>query len=470
MRFWASLFFVSAIVLTVYDLGGMPGFHVDEAWAALRALEVAETGQFKVRGMTSYAGGLHSGLLALWLQLFGSEPAAVRAFTLAANFVAAALLLILIRRHWGERTALYTGLFLFSACFFPIFGRLATESFALNPLLALSACALLFLPERPRLRTDFFAGLVIGLGLWNHLLFVTVPLSLLGAGLASEGPLRFIRAHRKRIAAVIGGALVVFAPLALPPLLEIRPGHAILIHAIEKVPGRILNVFPLLARAWSGDHLFVHYTGSPAAVALLPILALLLSCGYAGYLAWRGDRKARFALTLLLLLCGTAAYIVPLLSDRYVLLPLWCVPLLLAIGATGLETRFNRRLGVSLLAVALAAYATVRTVRNFHAEFRQTGGIGTRFVSYDFVESSEPYVRTDGLYEALIAEPSLPIRVQYSIMLPLKYYDRDRKLLRWWPEGNVLRNDFRELHYRLDFEGQGEPIAGSEFRILRHRP
>lgn len=162
-------------------LATIPGLHGDEAWGGLRANEILH-GARPMVGMNGYTGPLHQYLVAFLFQLFGCKVAVLRSLTGITTLFSIFLYYGVIKRCFNQAMAALSALVLVSLPFFMAYGRIAHEVFALNPILALAAAWLLLESGRERFRKQWalpwLAGICLGLGTWNHLIFASVPLAL----------------------------------------------------------------------------------------------------------------------------------------------------------------------------------------------------------------------------------------------------------------------------------------------------
>ncbi|MFA6092519.1 MAG: hypothetical protein WCU88_03550 [Elusimicrobiota bacterium] len=162
-------------------LADFPGLHGDEAWVGIYAKRLLAHGLVSPHEMNAYTGPLYGWLLA---RVFSWMRADVFALRLPGTLFNAAAVALMARHLWksfGPSAALaWTGLLLASPLFL-LKGRVAWEVYALQPLLL----ALLF-PLLWRMledgRTSFLraAGFLAlcQIGVLNHFIFISVPLSL----------------------------------------------------------------------------------------------------------------------------------------------------------------------------------------------------------------------------------------------------------------------------------------------------
>jgi 4-amino-4-deoxy-L-arabinose transferase-like glycosyltransferase len=207
-----------ALVLLLPFLESVPGLHGDEAWVGLRVHALSE-GYHTVYGMTPYTGSVHQYLMLPWMQLFGYRVWVLRAFTAVTSVLSVLLYFLVTRRCFDARTAGIAALLLVSMPFFTLYGRTATENFALNPVCALAGCwFILQARDRTggaRLAFGVAAGIVLGLATWSHFVFLPVPAVL---GIFALARLRLQLFRSPVFLAVAAGFLLALAPRLIAQL------------------------------------------------------------------------------------------------------------------------------------------------------------------------------------------------------------------------------------------------------------
>lgn len=234
--------------------------------------------------------------MAGWFDVFGTSELALRAPSLLASALSAALLLLFVRRFFGAEAAVTASLLYLVS---PAQTTYATEgrAFALVGVLCLASFqAYLSLFERPRPRTALALGLVNAAGLWAH---YTVAFAWLAQALCSP-LLGCRRGARWALALYVAGqalALALFAPLARHVLANMPDVQS------SWLPPPDLAMLAKVAR---------DLAGSRAALRA----GLLLLAGFAAWRAYRSRRAADHAASqadrrLLVVACWA---VVPLLA------------------------------------------------------------------------------------------------------------------------------------------------------------
>jgi len=463
-------------------LGTLPGLHGDEAWVGLRAHDILH-GARPMLGMNGYTGPLHQYLVALLFHFFGCNVAALRVVTGITALFSIVLYYGAIKRCFDPILAALSTLLLVSLPFFTAYGRIAHEVFALNPVLALAAIWLLLETGgetlRKRLAFPCLAGICLGLGTWNHLIFASVPLALFAAALFRHRASLF----RGVVFYAVGyGFLVALCPRLLWQFTN--PGQAETMTLAEFDFSVFLGAFfqrlwewpGLLAQVAHGDILFKRCAGQvpfPTPNFIWPLL--LAGIGLSARRAWLNREKARsveaatlvFALALFL----STAFLCPATAVRYFLLPLYLVPLFLAypfriflrpFGSVGESSSgpaaagqsspqapssslfpsfpsvqehrrgrlarllFSRGSSLLLLGILLL-FQLSRTCLNYFVSQPPSQARSATVLFDRQVETGNHFARTDRLYQRLVQRGAKRIYAEFFIALPLQFYNLGSK-------------------------------------------
>ena len=419
-------------------LGSAPGLHGDEAWVGLRALDVLN-GARPLTGMNDYTGPLHQYLIAPFVKIFGASTSALRFPGAALSLVGVLLYFRVMRRLFDARVAGWATLFLVTLPFFALFHRIANEVFILNPVLALGSLDLLLFAEtrapRERRGLHLLAGVLLGLGLWNHLIFASWIFAL-GAVLVWEK-----RSQSWKSPAplwVVAGALVALLPRLIHQLGRGRAfehGLALpILHRLAEWPVAFAEVL-------HGDFLFRRFTGELRAptfnyTALALVVALAVTITAARKTAARSPRRLLvfgFALALATVLVS------PAIADRYFLLPLYLVPALLAL-LVDVARGVRARVAVSIVATLFIVAGAARLIVNFFVPFAETGGRNSMIFFGGYTETSNHYVDSRALAERLVALRARRICAEFLLATPLQYLLHDQTAMNVsWDEHDCLR-------------------------------
>ena len=150
-----------AALALFYNLGVFPALSGDEAWIGMFATRVLKRGLYTPHEMNTYTGALYALGLAGVFKLAGVGVAQLRFIGAAANTAALGL-----GGRWLPLLAL-------GSVYYMTKSRLAWEVYALQPLL-IGGCWWAL----TRKRSALFVALVV-LGVQNHFIFISIPLSLI---------------------------------------------------------------------------------------------------------------------------------------------------------------------------------------------------------------------------------------------------------------------------------------------------
>jgi len=162
-------------------LGSAPPQHGDEAWIGLFALHLRDTGLDTPHGMNTYTSPLYAWLLAQVFRITSPNQLSLRLPGTGANLCAAVFMALHLGRRFGGRPALIWLLFLTATPMFLLKSRIAWDVYALQYLLMTAVLILLArLIDGARHSWTHVAALllVIDVGVLNHFIFLSVPLSL----------------------------------------------------------------------------------------------------------------------------------------------------------------------------------------------------------------------------------------------------------------------------------------------------
>jgi len=431
---WLALSLGLAALLLIPFLGTIPGLHGDEAWAGVRAHEIVD-GMRPMVGMTSYTGAMYQYLLVPGMAAFGFNVTILRAFTVATSLICVVLYYVMARRLFDRAIAGVATLVLVSMPSFTAYGRVAYEVFALNPILAIGAIVLL-LEGNPcsrwvRMILLSLSGICLGLGTWNHIIFVSVPISLLAVAVYRCG--RSVFRNTGLYVVVYGFCLVMFPRLYFQ-IASANQNEAVHLHwnlpmFFHELLQRFWEWPGLFMRIINGDPIYRRFAGEVRFHSPNLIWPVLLS-GIILYLKKQGRRWSAtgrqiifFAASLFL----TTLIICPANSDRYFLLVLYVVPLLLACAFREIfQLRALRRVWPVVLCAFISIQLT-RTLCNYFASQIKSHGKTSEYRFGSQLETSSNFIRTDELYEQLVSLGAKRVYAEFFIAMPLRFYDLEGK-------------------------------------------
>jgi len=420
-----TLAMVLAAAFLFPKLNDIPGLNADEAWFGLRARAIA-AGDRPLCGLNFYTGALYPYVLALFLETFGYSVGVMRLLSAVAGLASLGLYWLVLRRLFGRVTAACAALLLASSPWFIMQGRVATEHFALNPLLALAAVYSMLRAYDARGRTRLIwagiAAVMFGFGVWNHIIMVAV---------VAVGVLLIwltVKDRRARAlmlgSAGVGGALGIIihvwcARAGFPG------GWFALSYAVFAGFLSRLTEWPyLFLTLIQGDILFRRYAGG--VLLTIPLYSAALFIGAVIVVA-RRSMAAGTSHRYVLIACA-ALFLATLSissgnSDRYFLLPLYGVPVILALSFS--EVIQNKRMrvyGWAALGIFIALNI-VRITRNYYVGFEALKGQPAYYSMGSKPETTHHLVRSRKLYDILTAVGAQRVVTNFMIGMPLKFYD-----------------------------------------------
>jgi hypothetical protein len=166
----------AAAASVLVGLGRLPALTSDEAWVGLFAASQNILGLFSPHEMNTYTGPLYGFLLSKIMLVLGTDVAALRTFGAVANAAAFLLLVGNLRRRVGTEAAAWGGALLAASAYLLLKSRLAWDVYALQPLLL--SVTLVLLDEPPTAARALLFCAVTLIGVQNHFIYLSIPLSL----------------------------------------------------------------------------------------------------------------------------------------------------------------------------------------------------------------------------------------------------------------------------------------------------
>ncbi len=234
---------------TVHGISGESAFF---AWRAELILE----GAWPFQGMNTRVGPLWDYLLTLPTALFGPTAWGLRATAAATNLLALVFCYRVLLRETGKPTALAACLMLAVLPALVMFTRMPVEFMALGPLFFFLGLDLFSLARR-RPPLAVAGGLVWGLGMFNHSVFIVFP-ACLGLAALIVSRLRVLKSP------IPWGAALGFGLAMLPRFIE-RLLHPHLQDAMSFFdPGRLREFWGFAStylRVLDGEVVYKLFTG-----------------------------------------------------------------------------------------------------------------------------------------------------------------------------------------------------------------
>jgi hypothetical protein len=335
----------------------------------------------------------------------------------------------LAKRLFGRTIGCLAALVLVCLPAFAAYGRVAFEVFALNPLLALLAILLILKSESRTLPIKGFllcvSGVCLGLGTWNHIIFLSVPVGLLTVAFHQK---RFRLFLDQGFYSVCGGMLVALAPRFYYALNH--GGHlASQSGSFHDVCQRFSEWPAMLVGIIDGNLIYQRFSGE-VALRLPGVVLLVFAVGTLLYFrrkGWSWSLRAKQVIIFSVFLYFTTVLICPYNADRYFLLILYVVPLFVALAFREVFRIGCLRQFWPIVVLAFALIELARTGDNYFASQHNSHGRGSTFRLGSNEETSNHFIRSDELYERLVALPARHIYAEFFIAEPLQFYDLEKR-------------------------------------------
>ncbi|WP_343557481.1 hypothetical protein [Sphingobacterium sp.] len=165
-----------------FKLTMFPGLHADEAWFGIRANEINIDGTFRWHGMNHYTGAFQEMLSAASFKIAGKGIFQLRAAGLLCNIIALIFLLRSLRTLIPNRwITIYFILLLAQSIVWLVYPRIAWEVTSLTLLFfSLSFWSTLHILKGSNSIYCLFSFFCVHLiGSYNHIIFASIPLSIL---------------------------------------------------------------------------------------------------------------------------------------------------------------------------------------------------------------------------------------------------------------------------------------------------
>lgn len=390
-----ALFVVFAAVNVAY-LTSIPSLMGDEAHEGDNVYEILDTKQLTVLGERSYIGVLIDYIRIPFVFLFGYTTVALRSVMLLASLLFFGISAYLLRRVMGEEGSLIPLVFL---SFSPIYLTQQRLGWAIT-LLPLFAVAFIFLLQSSWNNKYLLAGVIGGLGLANHLLFLPSLIAILAIALLANirTPREYLRAWPLLIGFIAGFGMQ-FAILQLYP--DDQGSQKVI---AETFMTRIQAFPSLVPEIISGSSYIASYTGQELSPVLKMTILLVLSVLALVALILPRYRNLSWVILLALVVhLFVLLRIVDRFSLRYFTVFVLGFWLLAGIGFETIVAAIRKRTmpiahGITVLVCMLLVGWWVAAVI---VPYRVTGGATTVFSLGNRTDSAAALVDTSELFQCL---------------------------------------------------------------------
>lgn len=379
-----SLFIFFFIVNTLY-LHRVPGLMGDEGSEGENIFQILDTKEFTVQGERSYIGPLIDYIRIPFILLFGYTPLSLRIVVVIFSLATFWLGWYVFRRLWGDIPALFALVFF---TFSPIYLTQQRIGWAIT-LFPFFGLLILFLAQTSLSRKWLFVGLVAGIGLANHIVFlptlvaigVTGSIALIIHALQSRSvEKRNPQTQIKTIIYSVIESLVGFAAgfgtqLAVLILKTEDQGNPEVV--AELFSQRLSDLLPALPLYLSGSSYVARYTGAEFSNSLVQLITGALIVGVVLALVFLWKRKGVWLWLLgILIHIPALIYMVDRFTLRYFVVLTLAIWIMAGVGYGAVVQKLLQHrpviVGIKALGVAilLMAWTTVTVL----LPFLRTGG------------------------------------------------------------------------------------------------
>lgn len=455
LRAVIAILLLGAVLRLLY-LYNVPGLHHDEARIGIGVHEMLADHVLVPR-----VGSDHSGLFPFYFTLpffwlFGETVFALRLPIVIFGLLTIFYAYLLGSRLFDKRTGLVAAL-LFAVWPWAVISSRIADGVQTTLPFFLVAGLFYYFAARPRWANRFLSGLILGLGVASHTIFVVVPTAV-GIYVICREKFQALRQRDAR--RLLAAWLIGLIPGGILTLVNLNvftshPSLAFSVYAgvNTNLPIDLLRSLPYFFRMIDGDLFFLRTAGYPL-VYVLPINSFIFLCALAYVFLRKRDnhqwsRHYRIFAILLGITYVLIVHFVKWLALSYFLVPLSLATLLTAIYL-GKQIKGRRLMAALLIVVVLANIFYISV--NYFWNFRRTRGQTNFFWLGGFYENSHHFVDTSKLYRRLA---KMDIRRIYApdhfISVPLSFYNLSEEKLIIQNQLDPTWNEFWLVMYRTQW-------------------
>ncbi len=389
-----GLFVFFLLANTIY-LNDIPGLMGDEGSEGQNVYELLTARKITVQGERSYIGVWIDFVRTPFVSVLGYSALALRIPVLLSSIVVFWVTFFVIRKIFGESSALFGVVFL---TFSPVFLTEQRMGWAIS-LLPMFACLMIYFSVQNKKWSPILLGLAAGLGLNTHIIFMATLLAILAIMVPYSVYILLRNFTKDRLKHLVestimfaiafwSGFSVQFANLVLFSNDQGNPAESVS-HFWDRLQALPTFIFPVL----SGSVFMARYTGELLAENISTVIVyILMACVILG-IAISKKRKYLFVWLLGLviqIICLT--YIIEYFALRYFVVFALGFWLLAGVSLGSIFDRFSFRKASYIGSALLSFYLVYFSFVNVFMPFSITGG-STK--TYDFgtrTESSEALV------------------------------------------------------------------------------
>ncbi len=428
-----AILLLGAVLRLVY-LYNVPGLHHDEVRIGLGVHDMLERDVLVPRIHTEHSGFFPFYFTLPFFLLFGETVFALRLPIVLFGLLTVFYAYLLVSRLFDKSAGLIAAL-LFAVWPWAVISSRIADSVQTTLPFFLLAGLFYYFAARPRWLNRFLSGLILGLGVANHTIFIVVPTAVIMHVLCRE-KFQTLRERNERI--LLAAWMIGLIPGAVLTLLNLRvftsqPSLAFSLYAGINLhlPIDLLRSFPYFLRMIDGKLFFLRTAGYPP-IYVLPVNSVIFLCAFVylfvgkpGNHQW--SRHYRMFAILLAITYVLIVHFVKLFALSYFLVPL-CMATLMAAIYVGKHIKGRRLVAVLLVVVVLANVFYIGV--NYFWNFRRTRGQTSFFWLGGFYENSHHFVDTSKLYRRLAKKTVRRVYApDHFISMPLTFYNLSKEKL-----------------------------------------
>jgi len=395
------LFLIALLSLARFIyLGSVPGLHGDEALYGIKTAIMMHK-PFTLIGFNYYTGPLICYLRIPFYHVMGINVFSLRAPVVVLSLLTIFFLYRVLKKLYGRETGIIGAFLFLTIPWFFIESRFADETHTTLPFFAI--CGLYYLLKDKELKTRVLAGVFLGLGVFNHIIFVIVLASYAVYFLAKNRCRVIFDKGNILFLAIVSGFLLIRVSL-------IYNGHAFnpagsgWYYALEQVfneniMGKIFSGIAHFLDMMDGGIFYKRTTGDilispiPLNSALFMASLLFLAVGY----RWLPEYKTRDTMLISLFALNCIINVVFLMkfSMRYFVVTLMFGTMLMAAFMGTLNVKNWAR---AIIASAVIILNSFYLCCDYVYAFKKDGGKVSYFKAGNFIENSANFVDPGKLY------------------------------------------------------------------------
>jgi len=398
----------AGIIIMFWGLEDIVGLHRDEAMFGLFAELILDGARPLCGVFNNYTSPIHSYMLAFFIKIFGNSIWTLRFLGPVFSLITIAIIFDMMRQ-FSLICAQWTACFLVTFPPVVMLSRLCGEVFVLNPFLFFGAIWIYFRlcqsRERYKRNTGFIlAGILMSLGIWNHVIFLPSMAALIICYTIFMWP--GIRCLFNNVLFFTMGSFIGFIPKFVSTLIfgnSLFPSKPSIPTAT--LTSSLLNFLYTL----SGDGLYARFSGKsniPFTWGMVGIFIMFFSA----FCFSRPNNKERK------IFCGICVFLVlnfigiwaitPFgsIGSRLWLIPVWTLPVLLGICMVNLHSRKRFIPGCILISINVISLLVNYYIPNSYSPgaIKPSVYVGGKYDNtwdyYDHRKITEKLARTDEEY------------------------------------------------------------------------